>query len=156
MDMSFPPPRRHGSGCVCVVCGVCACVCGGPRASPVPLESPQSPLSIPEVPRGVSDRPVTVRRPPPAGGDKAGAVPLTGHHLLHLGADGLQVQGHPRARPADRGASRLVGEREISRREGHVSRNRLVVEESCGLVEGDWKRWGGCVKRTVELASLTD
>ena len=124
----FPPPRRHGSGCVCVVCGVCACVCGGTRVSSVPQlpEPPKAPPSLPESP----GRPVTPRRPPPAGGDQASAVPLAGHHLLHLGADGLQVQGHPRARPADRCEGRLVGERErlVGERDILVGESRLVGE----------------------------
>ena len=32
-----------------------------------------------------------------AGGDEAGAVPIAGHRVLHLGADGVEVPRHPGA-----------------------------------------------------------
>lgn len=32
-----------------------------------------------------------------AGGDEAGPVPVAGHRVLHLGADGVQVPRHPGA-----------------------------------------------------------
>lgn len=32
-----------------------------------------------------------------AGGDEAGAVPVAGHRVLHLGADGVEVPRHPGA-----------------------------------------------------------
>lgn len=32
-----------------------------------------------------------------SGGNEAGPVPLPGHRVLYLGADGIEVQGYPRA-----------------------------------------------------------